>query len=53
MLDAALDRRDEARHWGVLRPATECFHWALERMLADNRLLSADLHELRDVIAPY
>lgn len=51
-LDAALDRSDEARHWEFSDPAADAVHWALERMLADNRLLSADLHQLRNVVAP-
>jgi hypothetical protein len=51
-LDAALDRSDEARHWEFSSPAADAVHWALERMLADNRVLSSDMHELRDVVAP-
>jgi hypothetical protein len=51
-LDAALDRSDEARHWEFSNPAADAVHWALERMLADNRVLSGDMHELRDVVAP-
>jgi hypothetical protein len=50
-LDAALERSDEARHWEFSDPAVEAVHWALERMLSDNRPLSADMHELRNVVA--
>jgi hypothetical protein len=52
MLKRAIEQASAVTRTEVPDGQAEAIHWALERMMADDRPLSAGLHDLRDVVAP-
>jgi hypothetical protein len=51
-LGTAVEQGGVGSEWQLSDDESDAVHWALERMMAERRVLAHDLHELRDVVAP-
>ena len=51
LLEMATERADDTMTWDIADGESDAIHWALERLVADGRNLSPDLHDLAEVVA--